>query len=80
VPGSDRRLAQQLRAITYLKAGDVLLTVTMSEVQKKMQFKFTAAFGEPQVVQGRPIVPTLHEMMNVIRRMIFGFADKGLCA
>ncbi len=61
-----------------LKTGDVLLVVPESEMQENMNFILRVAFGEPEIVKGKAIIPTLHEMTNRIRRIVFRFDGLGL--
>ncbi len=57
-----------------LKAGDELfIDGPDSEVNEKMEFRFDIAFGEPQIVEGEPILPTLHELANHIDALIQSF-------
>jgi len=61
-----------------LKASDVLLTIPKSEMEEKMQFLLDLAFGEPKIVEGKSVIPTLHEMTTFIRHMVFSFDRLGL--
>jgi hypothetical protein len=61
-----------------LKAGDILLTITQAEVEDNMQFLFNISFAEPKIVEGNPVIETLHEMTNLIRHIIFDFDRLGL--
>lgn len=61
-----------------LKAGDKLFTVPESEVDENMNFLLSIAFAEPEIVKGNPVLETLHEMTNLVRKVIFEFDRAGL--
>jgi hypothetical protein len=49
--------------------GTVLLRIpaaAWSEVDMKPYFRFTVAFGEAEIVQGKPIVATLHQIARTV--------------
>jgi hypothetical protein len=58
-----------------LKTGDILAVTPKSEVNRHMDFTFEIAFGEPEVIKGHPVIPTLHQMaqriLDIIRRFIY---------
>jgi len=57
-----------------LKAGDELLRLPIdSEPNKQMKFLFDIAFGESEVVQGQPLLETLHEMAKLVSGIVFSF-------
>ena len=60
-----------------LKTGDVLTVIPKSEVNEHMNFTFEIAFGEPEIVKGRPVIETLHHMAEIIRELIRTFVNKG---
>jgi hypothetical protein len=61
-----------------LKAGDALHSIPQSEVQQQMKFLIIPAFGEPKIVEGRAVIPLLHEMIEFVRGLIFKFSTDGL--
>jgi len=62
-----------------LKAGYVLLTSAPdAEPDEKQQFRFEVAFAESEVATGQPIGETLHEMTNLVNRIVTTFYDVGL--
>jgi hypothetical protein len=61
-----------------LKAGDELCRAPMAEADKKMYFPFVVAFGEPEIVKGKPVVPTLQQMADFIRNMVRDFDKRGI--
>ncbi len=61
-----------------LKAGDVLDIFPMAEVHDNMHFPIEIAFGEPQIVKGKPVIETLHQAASLIRNMLMTFDRDGL--
>lgn len=54
-----------------LKAGDKLFAgAADAELDVKMQFAFEIAFGEPQIIQGEPLIKTVHEFANLVDSII----------
>lgn len=57
-----------------LKAGDELfIDAPDAEVNEQMQFRFEVAFGEPQVVEGEPLIETLHQMIDLVDNIVLSF-------
>ncbi len=57
-----------------LKAGDeLLITDPDTEVNEKMQFVFEVAFGEPQIVEGEPLLKTLQQMIDLVDNIVLNF-------
>lgn len=57
-----------------LKTGDELfIDAPNAEVNEKMQFRFEVAFGEPQIVEGEPLVETLHQMLDTVDSIVLHF-------
>jgi hypothetical protein len=57
-----------------LEAGDELfIDQSDAEVDEKLQFAFDVAFGEPQVVEGEPLLETLKQMADVVGQLIPAF-------
>lgn len=57
-----------------LKAGDELfIDAPDAEVNEKMQFVFEVAFGEPQIVEGEPLLETLRQLTNLVDGIVPGF-------
>ena len=61
-----------------LEVGDLLLTVPKMEMEENMQFLLSIAFAEPEIVKGNPVIETLHEMTNMVRKLVFDFDKLGL--
>ncbi len=61
-----------------LKKGDTLARVPLGEANENMDFTFTVAFGEPEILKGKPVIETLHHMAYLIRDIIRTFSDSGL--
>ncbi len=61
-----------------LKAGTELLTVPNSEIEDDMNFVFEIAFGKPEVVEGDPVLVTLHQMHHLIYQIVMTFERDGL--
>jgi hypothetical protein len=40
------------------------------EKHEKLQFAFNVAFGEPQVVEGQPVVPTLRGLLDEVKGLL----------
>ena len=58
-----------------LKIGDELfIDAPDAEVDEQLEFRFDVAFGEPGVMDGEPIRETLRDMVDLIDRLIAGFA------
>ena len=60
-----------------LNAGDKLVTLPFSEVEQNMKFLIEVAFNEPQIIECKPIIPTLHGMAKVVMDIITGFNRGG---
>ena len=57
-----------------LKIGDELfIDGPDAEENEKMQFVFEVAFGEPKIVEGEPLLETLHQMTKVVDGIIPSF-------
>jgi hypothetical protein len=57
-----------------LKADDELfIDQPNAQVDEKLQFAFDLAFGEPQVVEGEPLLETLKQMADVVGELIAAF-------
>lgn len=57
-----------------LKAGDELFIGGSDDVpNEKMGFAFDIAFGEPQVVEGEPLLDTLQQMADLVDNLILAF-------
>jgi hypothetical protein len=61
-----------------LKPGHQLGAFPKSEVQKKMHFPIEVAFGEPEIVKGKPVIELLWQMFQSAQGIIFGFDSAGL--
>jgi hypothetical protein len=61
-----------------LKAGDELKRVPFSEFDENMYFRFDVAFGEPEVLKGKAIIPTLFQAAKFIREIIRNFDERGV--
>jgi hypothetical protein len=58
----------------FLEAGDVLLLIKGNHVaDKQTRILIDIAFGEPDVLAGRPIMETLNEMAQYIERVVAHF-------
>jgi hypothetical protein len=66
-------IAPTIKISFPLKTGDKLLTIPKSEVEKDMKFFMHVAFGEPEIVKGKPVFKTLYEIAELIRHIIFLF-------
>ncbi len=57
-----------------LKAGDELYIGGVDhEINEKMEFRFNVAFGEPGIIEGEPLLETLHQMTDLVDGLIRGF-------
>jgi hypothetical protein len=61
-----------------LRQGEVLLAVSGDDIENNMTFMLDVSFGEPTIVEGKPVVDTLQEMSMVILRLIGTFDEQGL--
>ncbi len=52
-----------------LKVGDELASYNI-DPDKKMEFAFDVAFGEPQIVEGDPLIETLQHMIDVVDALL----------
>lgn len=66
------------RRLPPLKEGDTLLTIPESEMEQYMNFSIGIAFGEPEVLQGNSVIPTLQGMAQFVELILRKFADLGL--
>ena len=56
-----------------VKTGDKIWTVAHSELEEDAKFRFEVAFDEPQIMQRKSIIETLHEMANLVGKIILDF-------
>lgn len=73
-------LAEAIRVKFPLKTGDELARVPFAEVDENMYFAFEVAFGEPEVLKGKPIIVTLYRADQLIRNIIRDFDGRGFFA
>lgn len=73
-------LETSVSATIPLKTNTILRSVPFSEVDENTKFVFDVAFGEPQVLQGKPIIVTLHRTAKLIREIIRDFDGAGFLA
>jgi hypothetical protein len=66
-------LQQSATPTLDLKAGDILARIPESDVQDKMHFPVEVAFGEPEIVRGKPVIVFLHQAADRIRALISDF-------
>jgi hypothetical protein len=59
--------------LRILKPGDILRTIPEAEMEQHMQFHFDIAFNEPGIAEGEPIVVTLHQMTQLVGKIILKF-------
>jgi len=65
-------LKQGVRHLS-LEAGHVLDILPISELHENMQFPIEIAFGEPEIVKGKPVVEMLHQTASGIRNIFLAF-------
>jgi hypothetical protein len=57
-----------------LKQGDELFVdLPDAEVDDQLQFRFEVAFGEPQILEGEPLIETLQKMADLVDNIILSF-------
>jgi len=61
-----------------LVTGNVLEFLPISEVHENMHFPIEVAFGEPQIVKGKPVLEMLHQVADGIRNIFMTFDQFGL--
>jgi hypothetical protein len=61
-----------------LKDGAPILTLPIAEVQEPMRFQFQIAFGEPDVVKGKAVIPTLKYIADFTLNLIEDFNKAGV--
>lgn len=71
-------LRSSANTVFPLKTGAELLRVPLSEVDENMYFTFEVAFGEPEILKGKPIVATLYRAAQLTRNIIRDFNGHGL--
>jgi hypothetical protein len=57
-----------------LKVGDELLFTRDMEMDEEPQFGIEVAFAEPEIVEGEPVVPFLHQLANLVDGIASHFA------
>jgi hypothetical protein len=58
-----------------LKVGDELfIDAPDAKVKEKLQFCFDIAFGEPGIIEGAPLIETLHGMADLVDHLLTDFA------
>jgi hypothetical protein len=78
IPNLDGAFIAPSGGTLLLDDGDILLTVPNSEMKDDMKFRINIAFGEPEIVKGKPVVETIHQMREAVLHVINGFRDNGL--
>jgi hypothetical protein len=63
-----------------LETGHVLDIFPISQVHKEMHFPIEVAFGEPEVVKGKPVIEMLHQAASLMHNIFMVFSSKGLLA
>lgn len=54
-----------------LKSGDELFTdAPDAEFDQNIKFTFTVSFGEPGILEGEPVVESLHQMTNLVSSIL----------
>jgi hypothetical protein len=43
------------------------------EEEDKIQLRLSKTFGEAKILQGDPLLPSLHQLVNVVEDLVFGF-------
>jgi hypothetical protein len=61
-----------------VKAGDQLFAFPESDVDENIRFLMNIVFSEPEIVEGQPVIETLHDMANLVQSIIFAFDGAGL--
>jgi hypothetical protein len=78
-PSQEALIFQTNSFATFpLNAGDELARVPIAEVNENMTFTFDVAFGEPEILKGKPIAPLLYQASGFIREIIGNFDDLGM--
>jgi len=56
-----------------LKDGDVIATFANihPQVQPYVEVRFTIAFGEEHIVDGEPVIPTLHQFGQIVESIVY---------
>jgi hypothetical protein len=57
-----------------LKVGDIIFTTFGRIPDQKIHFHFEIAFREPEIVQGKPLTPTLQGMSDLMSNIISDFS------
>jgi len=73
VPDFSRPFGRPHIVCNSVRAGDVILSVPESEAEEHMSFRFDVAFNEPQLIEGEPILETLHNFSRLTRQIVSGF-------
>jgi len=68
---ADRLFPLQVGTELFIDAPD-------AQPNSKIQFRFDVAFGEPDVVEGEPLLETLQAAIAYVEKVVTGF--KGLLA
>jgi hypothetical protein len=79
-PDLSRMSMAPSRGRVFLKDGDILLTVPISELEKYMNFVLGLSFGEPKIVYGDPVIHTLNRMAQFVETILRQFEILGLLA
>ena len=62
----------------FLKDEGPMFAWPSADLPDEMQFRIQIAFGEPDVVKGKAVVPTLENMVRIVLEIIEDFEAKGL--
>ncbi len=64
--GLSRGWLKAAADIRFLKDGDQLLSMPITELQELIDFRISIAFGEPEIVKGKQVIPTLQNMASIV--------------
>jgi hypothetical protein len=65
-------------AMFPLEPGTVLRVTPKAEVEDDPYFPIDIAFGEPEVIKGKPVLTTLYQTFGAIHDIVHNFEDSGL--
>jgi hypothetical protein len=76
--GTSHGLLKMAGGSTFLKNGDPLVSMPIAEFQENMQFQIGIVFGDPEIVKGKQVIPTLKNMARLVREIVSDFYVQGL--
>ncbi len=72
--GESRRYPLKDGAEIFRLPGFPNITVDRAHMEMDIEFAFEVAFGQGEILEGEPIIPTLHQLTDMVQGIVESFA------